>query len=71
MIVHKPRSVGLSSMTSGQTQALFATPQRSRAAQNLLALLEWELRPVRCRIKNPVPHPLSLAVKAAITWSYK
>lgn len=72
MIVHKPRSVGMTEfgsirdMTTEQIHTLFATPQRSLAARNFLALLEQEFRPVRCRIKVPVPHPLSVAVRSTI-----
>lgn len=72
MIVRKTSAIGptcIESMTSSQIQGLFATPQRSLAARNFLELLDMKYRIVRCRIKNPVPHPLSTAVKAAISRS--
>lgn len=75
MIVRKTSAVDLTefsavrSMSDEQIQTLFATPQRGLAARNFLELLGMEYRIVRCRIKNPVPHPLSTAVKAAISRS--
>lgn len=75
MIVRKTSAVGLTefsavrSMSDEQIQTLFATPQRGLAARNFLELLDIECHLARCRIKNPVPHPLSTAVKAAISRS--
>lgn len=60
MIIHKPRSVGVTFLGLDRKQSLIdlmANPQDSGLAEMLGA------RVVRCRIKTPILHPLAIAVR--------